>query len=145
MSTNNCSSPKHTSPSLTESKTTRNVSAIENIQPPSEDSMLQWSLEDEWIKIAAQEDVTMDFEMGDENHPIEIDDTIEEVEDTPNSKQMWKAEETHKKTHEEVASISKRPFPEQMNWFEEKRRYNMLHLDDDECKLMRERKPKNNR
>ncbi|KAJ8307591.1 hypothetical protein KUTeg_014856 [Tegillarca granosa] len=57
----------------------------------------------------------------------------------------WKAEETHKKTHEEVASISKRPFPEQMNWFEEKRRYNMLHLDDDECKLMRERKPKNNR
>ncbi|XP_065932664.1 uncharacterized protein [Magallana gigas] len=54
---------------------------------------------------------------------------------------------SHKKTHEEVAAILKKPVEEQNKWFEEKRhegiyKYNMHHLDDNDTKLMRERKPK---
>ena len=56
---------------------------------------------------------------------------------------------THKKTHEEVAAILKRPVQEQNKWFKAKRiegmyQYNITHLDsEDDTDLMRERKPKN--
>lgn len=54
---------------------------------------------------------------------------------------------THKKTHEEVAAILKKPVQDQNKWFDKKRSegmylYNMSHLHIDDCKLMRERKPK---
>ncbi|XP_062576294.1 uncharacterized protein LOC134238193 isoform X2 [Saccostrea cucullata] len=54
---------------------------------------------------------------------------------------------SHKKTHSEVADVLKKPLKEQNIWFEKKRhegmyKYNIQHLNENDAKLMRERKPK---